>query len=271
MGILNSFIEIAPLINQLTSSDFAISVCDLEKCLIYVPGEKLNHNIALNTPHVKGSASLRCIEEKQRILERVDNSIFGFPYIAIAIPIYEQGELVGSVCFSETVERQELLYEIAENLFIQMTQMQGLASNFYLSTSNLNSVIKDLNETAKYSFEKIEETDSILRFIQAVSKQTNYLGINAAIEASRVGTQGSGFTVVAQEIRGLATKTSNYVKNADTILKQINESTTDISKKLDILIQNSKEQVDSIEYIEEITNNLKNMAQKLKEQSQELN
>lgn len=270
MGILNSFIEIAPLINQLTTSDFAISVCDLEKCLSYVRGEKLNHNIRLHTPHVKGSASLRCIEEKQRIIQRVDKSVFGFPYIAIAIPIYEQGELVGSVCFSETLERQEMLYEIAENLFMQMGQMQELASNFSVNTSNLNGVIEDLNETAKSSFQKIEETDSILGFIHDVSKQTNYLGINAAIEASRVGAQGSGFTVVAQEIRGLATKTDTYVKNADSILKEINESTTNISKKLDILILNSKEQVDSIEYIEKITNSLKNMAQKLKKQAHEL-
>ena len=270
MGILSSFIEIAPLINKLTTSDFAISVCDLDKCLCYVSGEKLNHNIKLNTPHVKGSATFRCIQEKQRIIQRVDKNVFGFPYIAIAIPLYEQGELVGSVCFSETVERQEMLYEIADNLLKQMDEMQGLSENFFQNTSRLNNVVEDLNKTAKTSFQKIEETDNILGFIQEVSKQTNYLGINAAIEASRVGVQGSGFTVVAQEIRGLATKTDTYVKNADLILKEINESTTDISKKLDILIQNSKNQVDSIEYIEKITNNLKLMAQKLKQQAQEL-
>ncbi len=37
--LLNSFVEVAPYINELTNTDFSVSVCDLEQCLIYVPGK----------------------------------------------------------------------------------------------------------------------------------------------------------------------------------------------------------------------------------------
>ncbi len=54
---LESFIEVAPFINKLTNSDFAISVCDLEKCLCYVPGEKIDHGLVPGTIHKKRLSS----------------------------------------------------------------------------------------------------------------------------------------------------------------------------------------------------------------------
>ncbi len=271
MGILESFIMVAPYINKLTSSDFAVSVCDLEKCLYYIPGEKLNHKLEVNTPHIKGSATYRCLETKQRVIQRVDKEVFGFPYIAIAVPLEENGRLVGVVCFSESVEKQEMLFEIAETLFNSLEEMKGITDSFYDNTNNLNSTVNDLNVAAKESYDKIQESDNILGFIREVSRQTNFLGLNAGIEASRVGQQGAGFTVVANEIRNLATKTDSYVKKVDTILKQINESTRVINKRMDILLENSTKQVASIEDIQEFTDKIRQMSEELRKQAELLN
>jgi len=63
--------------------------------------------------------------------------------------------------------------------------------------------------------------DSILGLIKEISDQTHLLGLNAAIEAARVGDMGRGFNVVAEEIRKLASKTKES-------LKQIHKETTKV-------------------------------------------
>lgn len=267
--LLDSFVTVAPYINKLTNTDFAVSVCDLEKCLIYVPSEKQDHKIRKGSPHVKNSVSYESILTGKRIVKRVGSEVFGFPYIAIAIPIIEDdGKISGSVGFFEAVDRQDLLLALADNLYDTMQQMVSITEVISENSSKLKEVGENLNQITNESLNRVGDTENILGFIRTISNKTNMLGLNAFIEAARIGKDGEGFKVVAEEIRSLANATSEYIKSADTIIEELRESTSKINERLNELLYISSHQIDINNYISGLVKEINDRAERLRENAQ---
>lgn len=66
--------------------------------------------------------------------------------------------------------------------------------------------------------EKGKEIEKITAVVSSIAEQTNLLALNASIEAARAGEMGKGFSVVAEEVRKLATESNDAAEAIQTNL-----------------------------------------------------
>jgi len=162
------------------------------------------------------------MEERKRVVVRGDRAVFGTPYIATAIPIMnEEGEVIGAAVASESVDLQENIREMANILNSSLALMSSTSEQLSAQSQEIAGVSRELLKTYQSSTVKFKDTDQMLTIIKSVADQTNLLGLNAAIEAARVGELGRGFSVVAAEIRKLSDSTSESIKQAARVITTI--------------------------------------------------
>ena len=133
-----------------------------------------------------------------------------------------------------------------EQSSVKIAQARGLLETSYSAVGDRTHLIDNLIASVEKSHAgfrevdaSVEEVERLLVVIQVMSNQTNLLALNAAIEAARAGQYGTGFSVVASEMRLLADKTGTASKQIRSITERMRASTGAASASIQLVSQTS--------------------------------
>lgn len=145
-------------------------------------------------------------------------------------------EQAGSVARSAAAieEMVSNINSVTRTLIQNERNVRDLATASEKGSASLNRISQEIQEVA-------EESENLLNInavIRNIANQTNFLSMNAAIEAAHAGVKGLGFAVVAEEIHKLAESSGQQVKIVSRVLKKITGALAGISASAGTVIGN---------------------------------
>ena len=81
--------------------------------------------------------------------------------------------------------------------------------------------IQQISESVRKSGESAMDIEKASNMLDSIAAQTNFLALNASIEASRAGESGQGFADVADEIRKLTEQSNNFTGEIRRIIGEL--------------------------------------------------
>ncbi len=262
--LLDCFTDLAAFINNITAEDMGVSVIKGDRYVAYHRAGTLDLGIKVGDG-IKSPAVQRCLDTGERVVQIFtrETSKFGMPYIACAWPVKAGDKVLGCIVTTQTIASQDKVKSVSGDLAASAEELSAGMEELTAQSSSLSNTSKDLGELSARLSAATKKTDDIISFIRNIAGQTNLLGLNAAIEAARVGDAGRGFGVVADEVRKLAVASADSVKDIKESLDEISVAIASLTERFATIDRSLIEQASSVSQMNQASQTLAGMATEL--------
>ncbi len=152
-----------------------------------------------------------------------------------AVSVLRKSELMAEAA-RETASNVKTVTHASEDFIILIRTIDADAKHSADISSSTLKTANDVILKVKDLYGAVDKIGAVVKLIRDVSEQTNLLALNATIEAARAGEAGRGFSVVAQEVKSLATQTATATIEIDDLVGNLQKATGATSTYVDSIV-----------------------------------
>jgi hypothetical protein len=257
MDIIEALVQAAPYFKQIHSQDIMIAVTDKKVFHYYAPSKILDFGLQKGSPVSAEDPTLMNALAGKRTVNRIPAEIYGTPVTSIGVPIYGPGrEVVGALAIAYTLESEQKLGNLTEEINSITGHLVDMVQNVAAQTEELSATTTQILDNTKKAVTDSMEVNKVTNFIRDISNQTNLLGLNASIEAARVGEHGAGFGVVATEVRKLSVHTKEATINIEKSLGTVQNSIKQMEQEIQAIASSTNAQAQLVNEFSEVIERL---------------
>ncbi|WP_090921744.1 methyl-accepting chemotaxis protein [Paenibacillus polysaccharolyticus] len=272
MNIVDALLKSLPYISLILREPASLTVYDHEKVLDVIMTEKFNLGFEKGMKLIDSYQNYAVLKNgREATLSTLPKEVFGVELDTLNVPIFDDNNNVVAVfCVSYDQSNQNQLEDIIQENQEINANLVDMVQHVAAHAEELQATSEQILENTRIAVQNSSQINKVAGFIREISEQTNLLGLNAAIEAARVGEAGAGFGVVASEVRKLSVDAKQATTDIDASLKDVQQVIQQMEVEVSQIAASSQEQANLVASFTDVIEKLNDTGARMKALSEQL-
>nr|WP_145150392.1 methyl-accepting chemotaxis protein [Paenibacillus xylanexedens] len=272
MNVVDALLKVMPYISQILREPASLSVYDHEKVLEVITTDKFDLGFEKGMPLLDSFQNFAVLKNgREATLSTLSKEFFGIELDTLNIPIFDdQQKVVAVFCVSYDQSNQNQLEDIIQENQAINGNLVDMVQHVAAHAEELQATSEQILQNTRLAVQNSSQINKVAGFIREISEQTNLLGLNAAIEAARVGEAGAGFGVVASEVRKLSVDAKQATSDIDTSLRDVQQVIKQMEVEVSQIAASSQEQATLVSSFTDVIEKLNDTGERMKALSEQL-
>ncbi|MCP1187310.1 methyl-accepting chemotaxis protein [Paenibacillus sp. 1781tsa1] len=272
MNVVDALLKVMPYISKILREPASLTVYDHEKVLEVITTDKFDLGFEKGMALLDSFQNFSVLKNgREASLSTIPKEVYGIELDTLNIPIFDDKQNVVAVfCVSYDQSNQNQLEDIIQENQTINGNLVDMVQHVAAHAEELQATSEQILQNTRLAVQNSSQINKVAGFIREISEQTNLLGLNAAIEAARVGEAGAGFGVVASEVRKLSVDAKQATSDIDTSLRDVQQVIKQMEVEVSQIAASSQEQATLVASFTDVIEQLNETGERMKVLSEQL-